>query len=207
MRCGALFEQAYTQRFSFGWHVRWSVMQGDEEEEDRNVLDETSPVTPSFCDALITLQRHLHGAARYLDPTTSLPSLTRRIRAALDTLLWDDVLRRHHFNAAGARQLHRDMANLWLLLRPFSRGRPENAMKRVKESLRLLNLDHAVADVAASVTVEKAYKTLYFGASEDVLDVGKQRFLQETLSIHTLSLSEARDILGRRLDLVDKYRR
>ncbi|KAL1957975.1 hypothetical protein VTO42DRAFT_5367 [Malbranchea cinnamomea] len=166
-------------------------------------LDESAPA-PSFdiSNAARTLSTELSFLSRVV-AAAPLRRIVRQLLLSIQTYLWDNVLLRHSFSAIGAAQFAVDVQVICdavdtVISLEDSEGESERIMQRLKEGVLLLCLplkseesDSSGEDVLDLWQAEKRV----FESNEGARNVLAQ------LRIETLSETEARAILERRVEL------
>jgi hypothetical protein len=114
----------------------------------------TTPVrldlSPALCEPLSRLNAELGGLRRWLPPA-SLRRVWPPIAAAIDELLYTELVRQASFSAGGVHQLSRDMGALADLFAPLlaahgAGGSSHGALHRLHESCQLLTLGRAARE-------------------------------------------------------------
>ena len=107
-------------------------------------------LSPALCEPLSRLNAELGGLRRWLPPA-SLRRVWPPIAAAIDELLYTELVRRASFSAGGVHQLSRDMGALADLFAPLlaahgAGGSSHGALHRLHESCQLLTLGRAARE-------------------------------------------------------------
>ena len=128
-----------------------------------------------------------------------LRRIARQLMLTIQNFLWDHVLMRNTFSAAGVAQLSRDVSAICGVVdRHVGEGQGQLGMRKLTEGLQLLSLPLEVEG-----DVGEGESTL------GLLDVEQRMFMSnesgrevlDELSFETLSEIEARHVLERRLEL------
>lgn len=78
-----------------------------------------------------------------------LRRITRQVSLSLQTYLWDNILMRNTFSAAGGAQFSHDVLSLWENIdRHVGEGQAEMSMRKLRGALVLLSLEPGKTDVA-----------------------------------------------------------
>lgn len=121
----------------------------------------SEPVTPSS----LALTAELDSTLQQLSSSLSFLSLalapaplrriTRQVSLSMQNFLWDNVLMRNTFSAAGGAQFSHDVLALWDVIdRHVGEGQGETSMRRLKGALVLLSLKPGKAAIAGEISVE-----------------------------------------------------
>ncbi|KAJ5643919.1 uncharacterized protein N7484_006426 [Penicillium longicatenatum] len=168
----------------------------------------SSPLSLSsdLAHAMRTLSSQLAFLSKALG-VAPLRRVSRQLLLSIQTYIWDHVLTRNTFSAAGANQLVSDVEQICSVVDNTLgvAGHPGGSlliMKKLNEGLRLLNLIPSVADPGDGAVNESS-------AGLDLWDVEKRLFKDNEsaravlveLEIDTLSEAEARSVLGHRVEV------
>ncbi|KAI4260005.1 MAG: hypothetical protein LQ352_000501 [Teloschistes flavicans] len=125
-----------------------------------------------------------------------LRRIVRQVLLSMQAFLWDQVLMRYSFSVSGAEQFARDVRGVREVVDAWvGRGQGEMGMRRVAEGCVLLGLRvKSNGEGEAELSLGDAEERL-FRSNEDGREV------LEELGLETLSESEARGVLERRVDL------
>ncbi|KAL8952018.1 MAG: hypothetical protein Q9222_002037 [Ikaeria aurantiellina] len=141
--------------------------------------------------------RLLHSYLSFLASALAQAPLRRIVRQAMlavQSFLWDRVLMEHSFSATGARQFERDVQVLCEAVdRCVGTGQAELGMRRLREGLVLLGLKNGSQE-GGEVTLMDVEKRLF-------RDSESGREALEELGLEVMSVSEARGVVKRRVDL------
>ena len=147
--------------------------------------------------------QQLNGYLSFLSKVLSqapLRRIARHVAQTIETFLWDSVLMRNSFSTSGIAQFQRDVEAIWATIdRWLGNGQGEMAMRKLKESLILLNLPLEDAsddenDEAGLVTLQEVDRRVF----ED--QAGAREVLDE-LGLEVLELREVRNVLQRIIEL------
>ena len=161
--------------------------------------DSTSSLT--LTSELDTTVQYIDQNLRHLASILSQACLRRIVRLIADvlqTFLWDKVLLRYIFSTAGVAQFRRDVETLWGTISKHTRGlHTEQDMGRLKDAITLLSLP-----IEADEDRERDDEGLGFWEVEKRVFQSNEsaRDVLEELGIVSLSGTDARDILSRKLE-------
>lgn len=126
----------------------------------------TEPVTPSglaLTAELDSTMQQLSDSLSFLSSVLApapLRRITQQVSLSLQTYLWDNVLMRNTFSAAGGAQFSHDVLSLWENIdRYVGEGQAETTMRKLKGALVLLSLDPGKADADASASADNSAAT------------------------------------------------
>jgi len=166
-----------------------------------------SNLTAELDPPLTLLDTHLAFLSRAL----SKPALRRICRVvghSLQITLWDSVLLRHSFSTAGASQFMSDFKGICSVFdRYLGAGTGQNVMQRLDDGLTLLDLP-----VRGEIPVEVDAETSDEASSEKkwgLFEVERRVFMDneaardvlEEMGLEVLTESDARAVLGKRIEL------
>ncbi len=121
----------------------------------------TEPMTPSALALTAELDSTIQQLSNSLPFLSSalapapLRRITRQVCLAMQNFLWDNVLMRSTFSAAGAAQFSYDVLALWEVIdRYVGEGQGEMSMMKLKGALVLLGLKPGNADVNEESSTE-----------------------------------------------------
>ena len=146
-------------------------------------------LSAALCEPTSRLHAELHGLRQSL-PAASLRRVWPPIAAAVDELLYNQMVRRSTFSEGGARQLRRDVAALVALFQPFT-PTPHAHLRRMHESVQLLTLD---APVRRSLAGELLGDTPPQPQREEH-EAALRRRLELSAGVFRLTLGEAVEVL------------
>ncbi|KAI4759212.1 hypothetical protein E4T52_08587 [Aureobasidium sp. EXF-3400] len=166
-----------------------------------------SSLTAELDPPLTLLDTHLAFLSRAL----SKPALRRICRVvghSLQITLWDSVLLRHTFSTAGASQFMSDFRGLCSVFdRYLGAGTGRNVMQRLDDGLTLLDLPvrgeipvEVDAEASDEVTSEKKWG-LFEVERRVFMDNETARDVLEEMGLEVLTESDARAVLGKRVEL------
>ena len=114
----------------------------------------TEPVTPSGLALTAELDSTMHQLSDSLSFLSSVLALaplrrvTQQVSLSLQNYLWDNVLMRNTFSAAGGAQFSHDLLSLWENIdRYVGEGQGELSMGKLRGALVLLSLETGKEDV------------------------------------------------------------
>lgn len=128
----------------------------------------------------------------YIQSVASAPILHKVFRAVasrIETYIWDHVLVRSNFSKRGALQFARDMWEIWGKCAAFT-SRPEQGTRRLWDAVHILTIGTKDAQEEEQQKAEQEVLTAIQGGKIDEMRKG---------GVRTLSLTEARNIVSRRL--------
>ena len=167
-------------------------------------LSSESSISPALTAELDATVQQLDDFLSFLANVLAkapLRRVVRQIALAMQTFLWDHVLLRYTFSSAGTAQFQRDVEAIWETIdRSLGEGQGQMGMRKLREALMLLSLP---------LTDEVQAKERKMEGGLGLLEVEKRIFqsnesgreVLEELGLETLSESEARHVLGRRVEL------
>ena len=169
-----------------------------------SVSTESSPITvptisPELDNSLQLLTSYLSFLGRTL-AEASLRRIARSIALAIQTFLWDSVLSRHNFSTTGVAQLQCDVKCLWAIFDRYA-GKNQGylGMRRLADALILIGLpigDDMKQQSEKQMNIREV-ESQVFDSNESARNV------LEELGLDTLTESDARTILQRRVELAD----
>ncbi|KAE8382602.1 TIP-1 family-domain-containing protein [Aspergillus bertholletiae] len=171
----------------------------------------TSPLPPSsdLAPAMRTLSTEISFLSRTLG-IAPLRRIVRQVLLSVQTYIWNNVLARNMFSAAGAAQLMSDVEHLCnvidVALGPAAQvGSSANALRKLNEGLTLLGLSTTTVDdrppLQGSDQQETAPPGLWDVEKRLFKDNENARVVLGELNIETLSEAEARSVLERRVEI------
>lgn len=141
----------------------------------------TEPVIPSGLALTAELDstiQQLSDSLSFLSSALALAPLrriTRQVSLSLQNYLWDNVLMRNTFSAAGGAQFSHDVLSVWEIIdRHVGEGQGEMGMRKLKEALVLLSLKPGKADFAGESSAGREVANADKAGSE-----GANRFDEE----------------------------
>jgi hypothetical protein len=166
-----------------------------------------SSLTAELDPPLTLLDTHLSFLSRAL----SKPALRRICRVvghSLQITLWDSVLLRHTFSTAGASQFMSDFRGICSVFdRYLGAGTGRNVMQRLDDGLTLLDLPvrgeipvEVDAEASDEATSEKKWG-LFEVERRVFMDNEAARDVLEEMGLDVLTESDARAVLGKRVEL------
>ena len=168
--------------------------------------DSPSPVTsPELGQPLEQISSYMGFLAKVL-AKVSLRRIMRQLCLSLQTFLWDHTLMRNNFSTAGVAQLKCDISTLWTTIDNCSGyGQGRMGMRKLGQALELLSLP-VKSEVEGAEDLEELEP--YFLDARHVeerlfKDNESARGILDELNIDTLTESEARSILEKRLELAN----
>ena len=169
-----------------------------------SVSTESSPtavptMSPELDNSIQLLTSYLSFLARVL-AEASLRRIARSIALAIQTFVWDSVLSRHNFSTTGVAQLQCDVEHLWAVFNRYAgKGQGRLGMRRLADALILIGLP------VEGGTEQQSEKQINIREVESqVFDNNESaRNVLEELGLDTLTESDARTILQRRVELAD----
>lgn len=155
-------------------------------------------LSPALCEPISRLNAELHGLRQSLPPS-SLRRVWPPVAAAVDELLYSQLVRRSTFSSGGARQLHRDVSALVALFHPLTPN-PHASLRRLHESVQLLTLDG---------TTRRALTNDLLGDTppqpqRDEHEAGLRRRLEQLCGVYRLTLGEVVELLTSLVDEEDE---
>jgi len=145
-------------------------------------------LSPTFCQAIAALQAEFDGMGSAL-PQACLRRVWPQIGAAVDEILYTQLVRQATFSPSGARQLLRDVGALERRFLAFT-SKPQAALRRLHESCGLLALPDATrAELVAAILTDTPPH-----AQQREHEASLRRRLEEH-GVFRLSVGEAREIL------------
>ena len=186
-----------------------------------NTWSSLSPSEPSSSLALTAeldatiqlLNDFLSFLSKCLAPAP-LRRIVRQVALAIQKSMWDSTLMKHTFSASGVAQFTHDVEVVWQTIDSHvGPHQGETGMRKLKEALTLLNLpETTIDDTNGTENVDD--KTDADEAGDDdttvlgLWEVDKRvhrsnasaRAVLERLGLHSLTESEARGVLERRID-------
>ncbi|KAH0026814.1 hypothetical protein KCU78_g4225, partial [Aureobasidium melanogenum] len=167
---------------------------------------ETS-LTAELDPPLTLLDTHLSFLSRALSKT-ALRRICRVVGHSLQITLWDSVLLRHSFSTAGASQFMSDFKGICSVFdRYLGAGTGRNVMQRLDNGLTLLDLPvrgEIPVEVDAEGSDEAAPEKKWglFEVERRVfMDNEAARDVLEEMGLEVLTESDARAVLGKRVEL------
>lgn len=135
-----------------------------------------------------------------------LRRVSRQLLLSVQTYVWDNVLARNKFSAAGAAQLASDIDHLCNLVDATMGaaghvGGSLRIMKKLNEALRLLNLGLVTPETPTQNTSEAPELGLWDVEKRLFRDNESARVVLAELEIDGLSEAEARSVLERRVEI------
>ncbi|KAL1964074.1 hypothetical protein VTN77DRAFT_7492 [Rasamsonia byssochlamydoides] len=178
------------------------------------------PPTSDLTPAIRTLSSSISFLARALG-SAPLKRIMRQVLLSAQTYIWDHVLMRHTFSAAGASQLASDVEHICSVVdgaagQQTTRGESKRVIRRLIEGLTILCLkvkpqgrtdgaetETPEADVAAQDQQTSVEKELGLWEVERRLFASNEsaREVLTELEIETLTESEARAVLEKRVEV------
>ncbi|KAF7596417.1 hypothetical protein BBP40_001724 [Aspergillus hancockii] len=170
------------------------------------------PPTSDLAPAIRTLSTEISFLSRTLG-IAPLRRIIRQVLLSIQTYIWNNVLTRNTFSAAGAAQLISDVEHLCsvidVALGPAAQvGSSANVLRKLNEGLTLLGLSisasKATEDGSASQNNderETAQLGLWEVEKRLFKDNESARVVLAELNIETLSEAEARSVLERRVEI------
>ena len=168
---------------------------------------DSAPAPSAELDPLLaTLAAHLGFLARVLAPAPLRRVARAAVRAAED-LVFEHVVLRRSFSAAGAEQLAADVAAVRAVVAKYAgAAAAESGVARLEEAVALLRVpvrgsggagdDGDGEEGGKALGLREVEKMLFQSGGEDA-----RRFLVDQMGIERLSVSDARKVLARKLDL------
>ena len=130
-----------------------------------------------------------------------LRRITRQLCLSMQTFLWDSVLMRYTFSAAGTSQFTRDIEIIWQTINHWlGQQQGELGMRKLKEALVLLNLPEKIEEEGDGSAGEVGLG-LWEVEKRIFRDNESAREVLEELGLEVLSEPEARNVLERRIQL------
>ena len=133
-----------------------------------------------------------------------LHRVCRQLALSLQNFFWDSILMRNTFSRYGSAQAARDVYAIWEVMdRHVGQNQSRLSMRKLAEGLELLNMPLKYGqDVKQDAQPPET-------ENEEILDVEKRMFrdnesardVLEELNMETLSESEARSLLEKRIEL------
>lgn len=121
----------------------------------------TEPVSLSglaLTAELDSTMQQLSDSLSFLSSVLALAPLrriTQQVSLSMQNYLWDNILMRNTFSAAGGAQFSHDVLSLWENIdRHVGEGQGEMSMRKLRGALVLLNLEAEKADVAGENSAE-----------------------------------------------------
>lgn len=132
-----------------------------------------------------------------------LRRITRQVALAVQTYLWDNVLMRHHFSAAGVAQLKFDVEAIWSVLERYAGSSGgKSGMRKLAEAIELLSIPSEVGgDQDGQADGEGAKTSIWQVEKRIFMNNESAREVLEELGMEALSESEARNVLEKRVEL------
>ena len=136
-----------------------------------------------------------------------LRRICRQVNLFIQSFLWDTVLMRNNFSAYGSAQFMRDVSAMWEVVdRYVGIGQGRAGMRKLGEALEMLTLPaglevKAGEGVEADSRVGEVTLTLWDVEKRIFLSNESAREVLEELGINTLTESEARNVLEKRIEL------
>ncbi|KAK6005817.1 hypothetical protein QM012_007459 [Aureobasidium pullulans] len=167
---------------------------------------ETS-LTAELDPPLTLLETHLSFLSRALSKS-ALRRICRVVGHSLQITLWDSVLLRHSFSTAGASQFMSDFKGICSVFdRYLGAGTGRNVMQRLDNGLTLLDLPvrgeipvEVDAEGSSETTPEKKWG-LFEVERRVFMDNEAARDVLEEMGLEVLTESDARAVLGKRVEL------
>ncbi|MCJ1449538.1 MAG: hypothetical protein MMC23_010058 [Stictis urceolatum] len=131
-----------------------------------------------------------------------LRRVSRQVGHAIQDSVWNGVLMTHNFSTLGVAQLQRDMNAIWEMFDSLiSDGFGRNSMRRLYEAIQLLSLPY-ISEGADELENSTSGLTSIQVVEERVYrDNESARDVLEELDMETLTESEARNVLDKRVEL------
>ncbi|KAK6505391.1 hypothetical protein TWF481_007296 [Arthrobotrys musiformis] len=162
------------------------------------VIDEAESKESGHSSELVPLLKTLSSFCPYLSRFWAPNVFQREFRRVLvstENYLIDSIVSRNQFSEQGGQQFFRDMQAVWSALHQWIPDAP-GVMRRLHETCILLALPAEVKDPDSS----EAQRTLKHVVDCMFEDNQKARAVMEELGIYSLTISEARNTLQRRVD-------
>jgi hypothetical protein len=169
------------------------------------------PLTSELTAAIRILSSNISFLARALG-TAPLRRITRQVLLSVQTLVWDNVVLRHSFSAAGASQLASDVHHICgvvdsaISVQAPAQGEARRTIKKLNEGLTLLGLKikpQNVPDGSQDLQHADEKKELGLWEVERKLFANNEsaREVLNELDIDTLTEAEARAVLEKRVEI------
>lgn len=175
----------------------WSSLSSD------SVPASSLSITAELDSAVQHLAAYLSFLSKVL-AEAPLKRTCRQLALSMQSFLWDHVLMRNNFSTSGVAQFTRDLYALWEVFdRYLGPGQGETGMRKLKEAVGLLGMS------IAPTREEGGADEVGGGEGLSIWEVEKRMFrdnesareVLEELGIESLTETEARSVLERRLEL------
>ena len=165
-------------------------------------------ITAELAPAIEQLSSYLSFLSKVL-AEAPLHRISQHVLLCIQSFLWDNILMRNRFAASGAAQFARDMSWIWETLdRYLGVGQGETGMEKLSEAVSLLTIPVSsdqesprspgqlqdVGDNPDGLNIWQVESRI-FASNESAREV------LEELGLDILTESEARNVLGRRVEL------
>ncbi|KAI4154719.1 MAG: hypothetical protein LQ340_001494 [Diploschistes diacapsis] len=137
----------------------------------------------------------------------SLRRISRQLALSIQTFIWDHSIAPHNFSTTGITQLRRDMETLWAVFDRFTGdGQGRLGMRKLSNALDLIGAPIKASDSKdGSEELDSASKDRSLSIWEIERKVYKSnesaREVLEQLGLDSLTESDARTLLGKRVEL------
>ncbi|KAH8692676.1 RINT-1 family protein [Talaromyces proteolyticus] len=168
------------------------------------------PLTSELTSAIRILSSNISFLARALG-TAALRRITRQVLLSTQGFIWDNVILRHSFSAAGASQLASDVHHVCgvvdsaLSSQAASQGESRRTIRKLTEGLTLLSLKIKPQNVTSKSEEEQTDKNEELGLWEVerrlFANNESARQVLNELDIETLTEAEARSVLEKRVEI------
>lgn len=131
-----------------------------------------------------------------------LRRIIRQLALFVQSFFWENVLMRRSFSSSGVAQLLRDVGTIWEVVdRYLGAGQGELGMRKLREALTLLGLPATPRTGERRGEEEDASLTLWDVERRIFQDNESCREVLDELGIQILSESDARHVMGRRIEV------
>ena len=152
----------------------------------------------------VTIQL-LHDYISFLSKALAQAPLRRIIRQLalfVQSFIWENILMRRSFSSPGAAQLLRDVSAIWDVVDHYlGAGQGELGMRKLREALTLLCLPVTPKHGERGAEEEDASLILWDVERRIFQDNESCREVLDEMGLQILSESDARHVMGRRIEL------
>ncbi|KAI8340234.1 TIP-1 family-domain-containing protein, partial [Chlamydoabsidia padenii] len=167
----------------------------------QTINDSTTPL-----DVLDSLYRPLQSllvSCKYLHktyPQSNFLSMYKHISLGIEDWYWRNIVTKNQFSPSGVQQLETDLrSGLWKIGKRLV-NKPENYTRRLKEALQVFTLPMSSSAPKSNASCDHLMKLLV-----DQDQHAQAQVILDTLGIDTLTITEIRDVLRRRNDMLNSW--
>lgn len=132
-----------------------------------------------------------------------LRRIARHIALDIQAFMWDSVLSRHNFSTAGISQLRRDIEGIWAIFDKYAgRNQGRFGMRKLSDALDLIGMPIRSRPGEFNEMPDTDSQLGLWDVEKRVFDSNENaRQVLEELGLENLTESDARIVLGRRVEL------